>query len=249
MTKTTVNRFRKRLTDYSLRAQQLAGAMAEQARTSIGGEAAGNLSNAPMHLGDVGSEMFTQEMNATIQEHEEYVTREIVDALERIDRGTFGVCENCQAKIPNGRLEVLPQARFCVQCAELLGSEQRADLSSNRLEPLNASAMGQKSKGPDLVVRDGEQLSVPGAKPGRRHADVHAVGTAGGGTAVGGLGGTNIGHGDPAGAGLEEAMGSGDFDARQVDTEESSPQAGRSGGAVGGTPAGKRAKDGLRKPR
>ena len=43
MTKATLNRFRKRLTDYSLRAQALAGAMTEQTRTSIGSDAAGNL--------------------------------------------------------------------------------------------------------------------------------------------------------------------------------------------------------------
>jgi hypothetical protein len=65
--------------------------------------------------------------------------------------------------------------------------------------------------------------------------DRHAQGTPGGGTAFGGLGGTNINEGSPNNADLEAAMGCGIEDG---DNEESSPPyAGPSGGAVGGTPA------------
>ena len=65
-------------------------------------------------------------------------------------------------------------------------------------------------------------------------------GQAGGVTAVGGLAGTNIGDGAPTGAGLEDAMGSGNFDAEEADAEDNQPYAGASGGAVGGSSAGKR---------
>jgi len=69
--------------------------------------------------------------------------------------------------------------------------------------------------------------------------DVHAAGTAGGGTAVGGLAGTNIGEGDPADADLEDAMGSGNFDVEleEEDDDQTTAYSGPSGGAVGGTPA------------
>ena len=75
--------------------------------------------------------------------------------------------------------------------------------------------------------------------------DVHAAGTPGGGTAVGGLAGTNIGGGSPRGAKLEDAMGRGDAD-DTADSNEEQPGAfsGRAGGAVGGTPANKRARGG-----
>jgi RNA polymerase-binding transcription factor DksA len=37
-------------------------------------------------------------------------------ALRRMARGTFGVCERCRNDIPLGRLRATPQARFCVPC-------------------------------------------------------------------------------------------------------------------------------------
>jgi hypothetical protein len=41
---------------------------------------------------------------------------EVTAALDRIKKGTFGDCEECGTTIPAGRLEVLPYARFCVDC-------------------------------------------------------------------------------------------------------------------------------------
>lgn len=41
---------------------------------------------------------------------------EIQDALDRMRRGVFGVCENCESQIALGRLKRLPTARFCIDC-------------------------------------------------------------------------------------------------------------------------------------
>jgi RNA polymerase-binding transcription factor DksA len=41
---------------------------------------------------------------------------EISDALERMDAGTYGLCEDCGSPIPGERLVALPAARFCVAC-------------------------------------------------------------------------------------------------------------------------------------
>ena len=79
-------------------------------------------------------------------------------------------------------------------------------------------------------------------KPSRA-ADVHAAGTPGGGTASGGLAGTNIGDGDPDNTDLEDALGSGIRDSAGEEQGQP-PYAGMAGGAVGGTPAEKRAKGG-----
>ncbi len=38
-------------------------------------------------------------------------------ALERIDAGTYGICESCGKAIPVERLEVLPYSTLCVECA------------------------------------------------------------------------------------------------------------------------------------
>lgn len=42
---------------------------------------------------------------------------EIRAALERMDQGTYGVCESCVVPIAPDRLEAIPYARFCSTCA------------------------------------------------------------------------------------------------------------------------------------
>jgi DnaK suppressor protein len=41
-------------------------------------------------------------------------------ALEKIEKGKFGLCENCGLPIPPERLEALPQASLCMTCKALL---------------------------------------------------------------------------------------------------------------------------------
>ena len=49
--------------------------------------------------------------------------RQIEAALQRLDAGTYGVCERCGQPIPPRRLEALPYATLCVACQAL---EERA---------------------------------------------------------------------------------------------------------------------------
>jgi RNA polymerase-binding transcription factor DksA len=53
------------------------------------------------------------QLDATIASTSEQVTR-LRSALERIDAGTYGVCEVCGQPIPEARLEVRPDATRCV---------------------------------------------------------------------------------------------------------------------------------------
>lgn len=41
---------------------------------------------------------------------------EIEAALERVEAGTYGVCQSCGKPIPHARLEVVPEATLCVSC-------------------------------------------------------------------------------------------------------------------------------------
>ena len=41
---------------------------------------------------------------------------EVEAALKKIDESTYGICEKCGGKISKERLEVLPTARFCLNC-------------------------------------------------------------------------------------------------------------------------------------
>lgn len=44
--------------------------------------------------------------------------REVERALDRVDSGTYGLCESCGGRIPNSRLKAIPHARFCLECQE-----------------------------------------------------------------------------------------------------------------------------------
>jgi hypothetical protein len=85
-----------------------------------------------------------------------------------------------------------------------------------------------------------DRTSRLGGPPATPAGDRHAQGTPAGGTEVGGLGGTNIDEGSPQNADLEEVM-SGDV---EEEAEDEGAYGGFSGGAVGGTPAGRRTSGG-----
>jgi len=44
---------------------------------------------------------------------------QVLEALERIDNGTYGVCVRCRGAIPFERLEVIPETATCVGCGRL----------------------------------------------------------------------------------------------------------------------------------
>jgi DnaK suppressor protein len=42
---------------------------------------------------------------------------QVLRALERIEGGQYGTCVRCGDEIPAGRLEIMPEAPFCMKCA------------------------------------------------------------------------------------------------------------------------------------
>lgn len=52
--------------------------------------------------------------------------REIDESLLRIKDGSYGICQLCGEDIPEGRLEVRPNAKYCAQCKEDL--EKRGEV-------------------------------------------------------------------------------------------------------------------------
>lgn len=242
MTESKLEHYRRLLLEYLRRASQTADRLESQVRSPI---AADNLSHVPMHLGDAGSEEYALELNATLYEHENQVLTEVIDALGRIDGKTFGRCENCGRPIPEGRLEAIPYARYCVQCTELLAIERpvNVDKATPDSPPDVDDLSDTDGSSTDDSKLNSERIPSADLDHSEGHPDRHAVGTPGGGTAVGGLAGTTIGDGAPTGAGLEDAAGTGNFDVI-LEEEDSQEYGGPSGGAVGGTPANKRARGG-----
>jgi RNA polymerase-binding protein DksA len=98
---------------------QMADATLKKSRT----EGNGDLSRMPIHMADIGTDNFEQEFTLSLMESEEVTLENIEAALERIEDGTYGLCEECGVKIPKKRLGAVPYASMCVRCASQL--EQR----------------------------------------------------------------------------------------------------------------------------
>ncbi len=81
-------------------------------------ESNGDLSRMPIHMADMGTDAFEQEFTLSLLEHDGTVLDQIEGALERIEDGTYGVCTECESKIPKTRLNVLPFTPHCVKCAD-----------------------------------------------------------------------------------------------------------------------------------
>src|SRR5262249_29769831 len=80
-------------------------------------DASGDLSTMPIHMADIGSDNFEQDFTLTLLESEEDTLEQIELALSRIADGTYGTCESCGAAIPKARLQAIPYAMKCVECA------------------------------------------------------------------------------------------------------------------------------------
>ncbi|HNR13008.1 MAG TPA: RNA polymerase-binding protein DksA [Thermodesulfobacteriota bacterium] len=53
-----------------------------------------------------------------VRDRERKLMLKIQEALQRIEDGTFGICEQCGCEISEGRLEARPVTTFCIECKE-----------------------------------------------------------------------------------------------------------------------------------
>jgi len=240
MNKASLEKLRRHLEALASRVRSDAERMVDQARAPSGGNANGELSNAPFHTGDMGTEEYLYDMNTTLLANEQYIVREAREALRRMDEGTYGKCENCGRQIAKPRLEAIPFTRYCVKCAETKDTTPQVNYNEGRPRTPKDTLAPEGEMEEDRLRRV-DPLEYPSPSV-HRGGDVHAAGTAGGGTAVGGMAGGTEGHGDPRMAEVEDATGSSHFDQEDDRGNGTTPLSGPSGGAVGGTPVFKRAK-------
>jgi RNA polymerase-binding protein DksA len=69
------------------------------------------------HLGDSATATLGREIDYTLGENSEQILTEINNALERIEKGTYGTCRVCGREIGEERLEAYPWASLCIDDA------------------------------------------------------------------------------------------------------------------------------------
>jgi DnaK suppressor protein len=123
-----VERARGRLLEERERLQRIRDGLSSEPGEGGGSErdALSELSLADQHPADLGTEMFEREKDLSILERVDAELADVDRALRRIDDGTYGACEACGREIAKARLEIKPEARFCVDDQAAAEREARA---------------------------------------------------------------------------------------------------------------------------
>jgi DnaK suppressor protein len=75
--------------------------------------------------GDMSQSIFDREMDASVGEGIERRLGEVERALQKIEQGTYGICEDTGEEIPRGRLEAVPEAIRTVEAQQRFERERR----------------------------------------------------------------------------------------------------------------------------
>lgn len=97
-------------------------AMANAALKKNGDELSGEISRMPIHMADIGSDNFEQEFTLSLMETEEGTLDAVEAAIEKIEDGVYGECEECSGVISKARLQAIPYTPLCIKCAQKLES-------------------------------------------------------------------------------------------------------------------------------
>ncbi len=75
------------------------------------------------HVADAADEDYTRSFNLSLASNKQEILKEIDEALDKIEAGTYGLCENCGGKIPLKRLRAKHSARYCLKCVQEMEEE------------------------------------------------------------------------------------------------------------------------------
>jgi DnaK suppressor protein len=113
---------------------ELVDAMTGTTRDTIRNAPEGSeASGSGMHQGDAGSDAYDRDFALSVLAKEQDALYEIEQALHRIKKGTYGICEMSSRKIPTARLEAIPFARLTVECQ----AQWEKEYGNRRFRPSN----------------------------------------------------------------------------------------------------------------
>lgn len=81
-------------------------------------ESIGELSLYDNHPADVGDELFERGKDLSLRDNAGIQLERVERALEKIDAGSYGICDGCGQAISENRLEAAPEANLCISCKQ-----------------------------------------------------------------------------------------------------------------------------------
>ena len=122
-------------------------------------ESATEMESYSLHMGDSGTDNFDRDFALSLLSSDQDAIYEIEEALKRIEKGSYGVCELTGKKVPKARLEAIPWTRFTVEAQAQL--EREGALRQKRLAALGSM---DTSSVPDIDESDVEEADEKPAK-------------------------------------------------------------------------------------
>jgi DnaK suppressor protein len=71
-------------------------------------------------MADAASNSYNVDILMSISDNDLTLLKDIDNALDKIKNGTYGICEECEEKISEKRLEANPVARYCITCKRMM---------------------------------------------------------------------------------------------------------------------------------
>lgn len=126
-----IQKQRQRLLDLR---DELVDSMSGMTRDTIRNAPEGSeASGSGQHQGDAGSDAYDRDFALSVLAKEQDALYEIEEALVRIRKGFYGICELSNRKIPQARLEAIPFARLTVECQ----AQWEKEFGKRRFRPSN----------------------------------------------------------------------------------------------------------------
>ena len=136
---------------------------------------ADNSESSPLgtHNGDAGSDAYDRDFALGLLSQERTALIEIDQALERIESGSYGICEMSGRPIPISRLEAIPFARFTVECQSEMEERRKAPHGQRSIASLFEVADEETSEPEESYTEQGQV----GGAGGPRHQPRAGVAT------------------------------------------------------------------------
>jgi RNA polymerase-binding transcription factor DksA len=86
-------------------------------------ESAAEMEGYSLHMADSGTDNFDRDFALSLLSADQDAIYEIDEAIKRIQKGTYGICELTHKPIPKARLDAIPWTRFTVEAQAQLERE------------------------------------------------------------------------------------------------------------------------------
>ena len=93
--------------------------------------------NEAEHMADISDDAarsYNRKLQGDLEKQEWNKLKQVEAALEKVAQDKYGTCEQCEAEIPEARLEIMPYAEFCTQCLSEIEENDAASLDDQETQ-------------------------------------------------------------------------------------------------------------------